>query len=81
MRAKPSDLIDKCLLPDVSYFCPAHWRPRGEEQGARRKPCRVVFIVAPVERHLREFDRRADDLKVIERDLARSALADDAVKR
>jgi hypothetical protein len=34
-----------------------------------------------VERHLREFDRLADDLKVIERDLARSALADDAVKR
>ena len=34
-----------------------------------------------VERHLREFDRLAEDLKVIERDLARSALADDAVKR
>jgi hypothetical protein len=34
-----------------------------------------------VERDLREFDRLADDLKVIERDLARSALADDAVMR
>lgn len=34
-----------------------------------------------VERHLREFDRLGDDLKVIERDLARSALADDGVKR
>jgi len=34
-----------------------------------------------VERHLREFDRLGEDLKVIERDLARSALADDAVKR
>jgi hypothetical protein len=33
-----------------------------------------------VERHLREFDRLGEDLKVIERDLARSALADDAVK-
>ena len=31
-----------------------------------------------VERHLREFDRLGDDLKVIERDLARSALADEA---
>jgi transposase len=31
--------------------------------------------------HLREFDRLAEDLKVIERDLARSALADEAVKR
>jgi transposase len=34
-----------------------------------------------VERHLREFDRLSDDLKVIERDLAQSALADDRVKR
>ena len=34
-----------------------------------------------VERHLREFDRLGEDLKVIERDLARSALADEAVKR
>jgi transposase len=34
-----------------------------------------------VERHLREFDRLGDDLKVIERDLARSALADESVQR
>src|SRR5260370_12559398 len=34
-----------------------------------------------VERHLREFDRLGDDLKVIERDLARSALGDEGVKR
>ena len=34
-----------------------------------------------VERHLREFDRLAEDLKVIERDLARSALADEAAQR
>ena len=34
-----------------------------------------------VERHLREFDRLGEDLKVIERDLARSALADEGVKR
>ena len=34
-----------------------------------------------VERHLREFDRLTEDLKVIERDLAQSALADDRVKR
>ena len=34
-----------------------------------------------VERHLREFDRLTDDLKVIERDLAQSALADERVKR
>ena len=34
-----------------------------------------------VERHLREFDRLGDDLTVIERDLARSALADDGTKR
>jgi len=34
-----------------------------------------------VERHLREFDRLTGDLRVIERDLARSALADERVKR
>jgi transposase len=34
-----------------------------------------------VERHLREFDRLGEDLKVIERDLARSALADEGAKR
>ena len=34
-----------------------------------------------VERHLREFDRLTDDLKVIERDLAQSALADDKATR
>ena len=34
-----------------------------------------------IERHLREFDRLGDDLKVIERDLARSALADARAKR
>jgi transposase len=34
-----------------------------------------------VERHLREFDRLAEDLEVIEPDLARSALKDEGVKR
>jgi transposase len=34
-----------------------------------------------VERHLREFDRLGEDLKVIERALARSALADEGAKR
>jgi transposase len=34
-----------------------------------------------VERHLSEFDRLGDDLKVIERDLARSALGNEGVKR
>jgi transposase len=34
-----------------------------------------------VERHLREFDRRSEDLKVVERDLARSALAEESATR
>ncbi|WP_439372688.1 IS110 family transposase [Bradyrhizobium sp. DASA03120] len=34
-----------------------------------------------IERHLREFDRLGEDLTVIERDLAGSALADDGAKR
>ena len=34
-----------------------------------------------INRHLREFDRLGDDLKVIERDLAQSALEDGRAKR
>jgi transposase len=34
-----------------------------------------------IERHLREFDRLGEDLRVIERDLARCALADESVSR
>jgi transposase len=34
-----------------------------------------------MERHLRELDRLEEDLRVIERDLARSALADEGVAR
>jgi transposase len=34
-----------------------------------------------VARHLREFDRLGEDLKVVERDLARSALANESVAR
>jgi transposase len=34
-----------------------------------------------IERHLREFDRLGEDLRVIECDLARSALADNRVRR
>jgi transposase len=30
---------------------------------------------------LREFDRLGEDLKVVERDLARSALADESIKQ
>jgi transposase len=34
-----------------------------------------------VERHLREYDRLSDDLRVVDRELARDALADATVKR
>jgi transposase len=34
-----------------------------------------------VERHLREYDRLGEDLKVVERELARDALADATIKR
>ena len=33
-----------------------------------------------IERHLREFDRLGEDLKVVERDLARSALVEESIK-
>ena len=34
-----------------------------------------------MERHVREYDRLGDDLRVVERELARDALADAGIKR
>ena len=38
-------------------------------------------VRAAVERHLREYDRLSEDLRVVERELAREALADADAKR
>src|ERR1700758_4744336 len=63
-----TDKIDAGVLAQLyaSGFLPEVWI--GDERLA-------------VERHLREFDRLTDDLKVIERDLAQSALVDERAKR
>src|SRR6202044_2983510 len=74
-------------------FCRSRARRRSPAPGRRRwrsgapiAPARRCQVLPEderlaVERHLREFDRLGDDLKVIERDLARSALGDEGVKR
>jgi Integrase core domain len=46
-----TDEIDKRLLRRRAIFGMRE-RPRGEEQGARRRPCRPAFIVAPRLRRL-----------------------------
>jgi transposase len=58
-----------------------------EHEGAGRPSidrglrARARYMAAPRDFHLCEFDRLGEDLQVIERDLARSALADEGVKR
>ena len=47
-----TDVIDKSFLARSGLLYFARRRRRGEEQGARRKPCRAAFIVAP---HLRRL--------------------------
>jgi len=54
---------------------------QSDDSHARSLRLWLVRTGARGQRHLREFDRLGEDLKVIERDLARSALADDGVKR
>ena len=60
---------------------PARRSVRGERTGMAFHQVLPGDERLAVERHLREFDRLGDDLKVIERDLARSALGDEGVKR
>lgn len=67
-----------------SHLIPAC--PHADLSGAKGRAWLVEQVVPEderlaIERHLREFDRLGEDLKVIERDLARSALADEGVKR
>jgi hypothetical protein len=60
--------------------------PHQDLCGAKERAWLADQVVPPderlaIERHLREFDRLGEDLRVIEHDLARSALADNRVKR
>ena len=71
-RANAALLIPSCPHADL---CGAKGRAWLVEQVVPQDEQLVA------ERHLREFDRLGEDLKVIERDLSRSALADEGLKR
>lgn len=67
-----SHLIPSCPHPDL---CGAKGRSWLSEQIVPEDERLAIY------RHLREFDRLGEDLQVMERDLARSALEDEGVKR
>ena len=80
-RSRLKNIIQSILHAHLIPSC-----PHQDLCGPRGRDWLAVQVVPEderlaIERHLREFDRLGEDLKVIERDLARSALADDGVKR
>ncbi len=80
-RSRLKDVIQSILH---SYLIPSC--PHADLCGAKGRSWLNEQIVPEderlaINRHLREFDRLGEDLQVIERDLARSALEDDGVKR
>jgi transposase len=80
-RSRLKNIIQSILHGHLIPSCPHQdlCGPRGREWLAAQIVPEDERLA--IERHLREFDRLGEDLKVIERDLARSALADEAVKR
>src|SRR5918994_2410434 len=80
-RSRLKNIIQSILHGHLIPSC-----PHADLCGAKGRAWLVEQVVPEderlaIERHLREFDRLGEDLKVIERDLARSALADEGVKR
>src|SRR5688572_26607297 len=80
-RSRLKNIIQSILHGHLIPAC-----PHADLCGPRGRSWLVEQVVPEderlaIERHLREFDRLGEDLKVIERDLARSALADEGVKR
>ena len=80
-RSRLKNIIQSILHAHLVPSC-----PHADLCGAKGRVWLVEQVVPEderlaIERHLREFDRLGEDLKVIERDLAFSALADDGVKR
>lgn len=80
-RSRLKNIIQSILHSHLIPAC-----PHADLCGAKGRAW-LVEQVAPaderlaIERHLHEFGRLGEDLKVIERDLARSALADEGVRR
>src|SRR5918993_1993912 len=80
-RSRLKNIIQSILHGHLIPSC-----PHADLCGPRGRAWLVEQVVPEderlaIERHLREFDRLGEDLKMIERDLARSALADEGVKR
>jgi transposase len=80
-RSRLKNIIQSILHGHLIPSC-----PHADLCGAKGRAWLIDQVVPEderlaIERHLREFDRLGEDLKVIERDLARSALADEGVKR
>ena len=80
-RSRLKNIIQSILHSHLIPSC-----PHADLCGGRGRAWLIEQVVPEderlaIERHLREFDRLGEDLKVIERDLARSALANDGVKR
>jgi transposase len=80
-RSRLKNIIQSILHGHLIPSC-----PHADLCGAKGRAWLVDQVVPEderlaIERHLREFDRLGEDLKVIERDLARSALADEGAKR
>lgn len=80
-RSRLKNIIQSILHAHLVPSC-----PHADLCGAKGRVWLVEQVVPEderlaIERHLREFDRLGEDLKVIERDLAFSALADEGVKR
>ena len=80
-RSRLKNIIQSILHGHLIPSC-----PHADLCGAKGRAWLVDQVVPEderlaIERHLREFDRLGEDLTVIERDLARSALADEGAKR
>ena len=80
-RSRLKNIIQSILHAHLIPSC-----PHADLCGAKGRDWLAKQVVAEderlaVERHLREFDRLGDDLNVIERDLARTALSYEGVKR
>lgn len=80
-RSRLKTVIQSILHSHLIPSC-----PHADLCGAKGRTWLIAQVVPQderlaIDRHLREFDRLGEDLQVIERDLARSALEDEGVKR
>jgi transposase len=77
-RSRLKNIIQSILHAHLIPACPATDRCGPKGRAWLSEQTLPDDERSAIERHLREFDRLGDDLRVIERDLARSALADES---